>query len=171
MTAAARLNAALAPALQPARAWYAQLAPRERRLLVVAAWVLGLGLLWALAVQPAWRTMRAAPAKLERLERQLQSMQVQATEARELRALPALPRPQALATLRAATGRLGNATLVEQGDRVVVTLQGVSGQRLREWLGEVRASARARAVEVQLTRDDAGLGGTLTLVLGGSESP
>ncbi|MFO1326430.1 MAG: type II secretion system protein GspM [Rubrivivax sp.] len=169
MTTAGRLNTALAPALQPLRAWYGQLAPRERLALKAAAWIVGLGALWMLAVQPAWRTLRATPARLQTLERQLQSMQVQAAEARELRALPALPRPQALAALRGAAERLGGATLVEQGDRVVVTLQAVSGQRLREWLGEVRASARARAVEAQLTRDDAGLSGTLILVLGAGE--
>ena len=93
--------------LAPLRARWQALGPRERRGLALAAWVLGLFLLWAVAIAPAWRTTRAAPAQLDRLDAQLQQMQRQAHEARELRAIPALGSSQAAAALRAATDTLG----------------------------------------------------------------
>lgn len=147
------------------QAWVAR-APRERRAIRLAAWVLGLALLWSLALQPAWRTLRSAPPRIDALDAQLQAMQAQAADARELRATPPLPRAQASAALRAASERLGpGARLLEQGERVVITLDGVSGAQLRDWLAEVRASARARPVEANLSRSERGLSGTLVLAL------
>lgn len=159
---------ALAQRLQPLRAAWAARDARERRLLLLAAGVLAGYLLWALALQPAWRTVRDAPARLDALDAQLQAMQAQAAEAQALRALPALPRPQASAALQAASERLGDqARLVEQGERAVLTLTGASGDELRSWLAEVRSSARARAVELRLTRDEQGLSGTVVIALPG----
>ena len=74
----------------PWRARWRALGTRERRAISIAVWVLGLFLLWALAIAPAWRTVRTAPAQLDQLDAQLQQMQRQANEARELRAIPAL---------------------------------------------------------------------------------
>lgn len=164
---------ALPPALQQAlaalrTAWAAR-EPRERRLVAAAAWLVGLFLLWSLALQPAWRTVREAPARLDELDRQLQSMQALAGDVRELRAAPPLPRAQASAALRAASERLGpKGRLSEQGERAVVTLEGVSGEQLRAWLLEVRGAARARPVELNLTRGEQGVSGTVVLALGGT---
>lgn len=159
----------LSTGLQSLRAAWRAREPRERRLVLLAAWVLGLYLLWALALQPAWRTLRDAPPRLDGLAAQLQAMQVQAADAQALRATPPLPRPQASAALQAATGRLGaRARLAEQGERAVLTLDGVSGDELRGWLGEVRTGARARAVEVNLTRQPQGLSGTVVVALPGA---
>lgn len=154
--------------LQMLRSAWAARDARERRLVLAAAWVLGLFLLWALALQPAWRTVRDAPARLDSLDAQLQAMQAQAADVRALRATPPLPRPQASAALQAASQRLeGRARLAEQGERAVLTLDGVSGDELRGWLAEVRSSARARAVEVNLTRGEQGLTGTVVVALPG----
>ena len=160
---------ALRTALQPLQATWAGLAQRERRLVRLAAWVLGLFLLWSVALQPAWRTLRSAPAKLDELDQQLQAMQVQAVDVRTLRATPPLPRAQASAALQAATQRLGTAgRLVEQGDRAVLTLTAVSSAQLRSWLAEVRAGARVRPVDVNLTRGEQGLSGTVVVQLPGA---
>lgn len=162
------VRAAWSQRLQPLRSAWAARDARERRLLLLAAWVLAAYLVFALALQPAWRTMRDAPARLDALDAQLQAMQAQAAEAQALRATPPLPRPQASAALLAASERLGDkARLVEQGDRAVLTLTGASADELRSWLAEVRASARARAVEARLTRDAQGLSGTVVLALPG----
>ncbi len=159
----------LAAGLQPLRAAWRARDARERRLLLLAAWVLGLYLLWALALQPAWRTLRDAPPRLEGLEAQLQAMQAQAADAQALRATPPMPRPQASAALQAATARLGaRARLAEQGDRAVLTLDGLSGEELRGWLSEVRSGSRARAVELNLTRQPQGLTGTVVVALPGA---
>jgi general secretion pathway protein M len=154
------------------QAGWAQREARERQWVLVAAWVLGLFLLWTLALQPAWRTVRDAPARLDALDRQLQAMQMLATEAGALRALPPVPRAQASAALKAATERLGAAgRLAEQGDRAVLTLTAAGGDELRTWLSEVRAGARARPVELTLTRSDDGLSGTVVVALPAAGTP
>ncbi len=149
--------------------WWARwqaLGPRERRGLAVAAWVLGLFLLWAVTLSPAWRTTREAPTQLDHLDAQLQQMQRQALEARELRAIPALGSSQAAAALRAATDTLGAAGRLQLGgDRATLTLSGVNGSQLRDWLAEARSAARARPLEANLTRGPQGYSGSIVVAL------
>jgi general secretion pathway protein M len=152
--------------LAPLRARWQALGARERRGLTLAAWVLGLFLLWAVAIAPAWRTTRAAPAQLDRLDAQLQQMQRQAHEARELRAIPALGSSQSAAALRAATDTLGaGGRLQISGDRATLTLSGVNGSQLCDWLAEARSAARARALEANLTRGPQGYSGSIVVAL------
>jgi general secretion pathway protein M len=157
----------------PLRARWQTLGVRERRALAVAAWVLGLFLLWALAFAPAWRTARAAPAQIDRLDAQLQQMQRQATEARELRGTPALNSSQSAAALRAATEALGAAGRLQVvGDRATLTLTGINGSQLRDWLAEARTAARARPLEANLTRGPQGYAGSIVVALpSGSAAP
>jgi general secretion pathway protein M len=158
----------LAAALLPLRRAWQGLSARDRRAALLAATVLGLFIIWTLAVQPAWRTLASAPAELEAVEAQLQTMQRLATEATELRATPPVPLEQATAALQGATARLGDqAKLVLQGERAVLTLTGVGGGALTQWLVEARAGARARPVDATLTRGPQGYNGTLVLSLGG----
>lgn len=144
--------------------------PRERRLLAIAGGVLGFGIAWAIAVQPALRTLRETPRQLEALDLQLQQMQRLAGEAEMLRATPQVSASQAEAALRGATERLGTSARVNlQGDRATVTLNGVPGDALAAWLGEVRSAARARVLEAQLSRgtgEAGGYSGTVVLALG-----
>ena len=49
----------------------------------------------------------------------------------------------------------------------VVVLTGVSGEKLRSWLGEARSGARARPVDAQLTRGPQGYAGTILVSFGG----
>ena len=152
--------------IAPWKARWQALGSRERRGLVIVAWVLGLFLLWALAIAPAWRTARATPAQLEQLDAQLQLMQRQAGEARELRAAPALNNSQSTAALRTANDALGAAGRLQiVGDRATLTLTGVSGTQLRDWLAEARSAARARPVEANLTRGPQGFSGSIVVAL------
>jgi general secretion pathway protein M len=161
---ALRLRRALEPVAQR---WQA-LPGRERRLLLLAAAVLSAYALWALAVQPAWRVLEKAPAERDALETQWQTMQRLAAEVRELRSAPPVGAEQAAAALKAATDRLGEAgRLSLQGERAVLTLNGVGTQALQDWLSEVRSGARARPVEASLSRGARGYSGTLVLALGG----
>ncbi len=145
-----------------------QLAPRERQMLGGGSLLVGLALLWFVGVAPAWRTLSRAPLELNRMEAELQSMQKLADEARELRSATPVTAEQALTALRAATTRLGDkARLNVQGDRAVLTLNGVSPAALRDWLAEARSGARARPVEASLTRAPQGLTGTVIVALGG----
>ena len=114
------------PAQRAGRApfWRAR-APRERQLLVAGArrrWsrVAGLADRWS---SRRWRTLREAPAELDRLDAQLQQMQIAAAESAALRAAPPVPPAQAGAALQAATERLGGkGKTALQGDRAVAHL-------------------------------------------------
>ena len=166
-SANARSNAA--SALAPVRQWWRALPGRERRLLLLAGAVLGLALLWWLALAPALRTLRSAPAEIEAAEAQLRTMQRLAAETTELRNTPPVNSEQAAAALRAATERLGEqAKLSLQGDRAVLTLNGVATSQLRDWLAEARSGARARPVEASLLRGGNGFSGTLVVAIGGA---
>lgn len=148
--------------------WQA-LGERERLAVAVIAALVGLLLAWSVLLAPALRTMKTAPAELEKLELQLQQMQAQAQEAKVLRAAPAVPPAQAQAALTASVQHLGSAARLNlTGDRAVVTLTGVAPELLQGWLGEVRSAARARPVEAQLTRGPKGYSGNLVLTLGGA---
>lgn len=167
-TAGDGLAAQLRQARAQAEAQWQALGDRERLALGAVAVLLGLLLFWSLLLAPALRTAKAAPAELEALELQLQQMQAQALEARLLRAAPAVPPAQAEAALKASVEHLGPvARLNLTGDRAVVSLNGIAPPALQAWLGEVRAAARARPVEAQLTRGPKGYAGTLVLSLGG----
>jgi general secretion pathway protein M len=160
-----------APAGEPAtpgwQSWWKGLAARERLLLAVGAAVLGLGLVWMLAVQPAWRTLARAPAELDRLDLQLQDMRKLAAEVQQLRGVAPVAPEQAAVALNAATARLGErAKLTLTGERAVLTLTGVGPGALRDWLAEARAGARARPIEANLSRGALGFSGTLVLALG-----
>lgn len=157
-----------AGAVGPLRARWEALGARERMAIAVAALVLGLAAVWLVALQPALRTLREAPAEIARLDGQWQAMQRQAAEAVELRAATPLAPGLAAQALQAATDRLGDAgTLSLQGDRAVLSANGVDGPALLGWLGEARRGARAQPVEVRLARDGRGWSGTVVLAIGG----
>lgn len=148
--------------------WWGALAVRERRLVAFAATLVVLALIWLLALAPAMRTLTRAPVQIEAADAQLQAMQRLAAEAGEMRAAAPVAPDRAAAALKAATDRLGDAgRLAVQGDRAVLTLDGARVNALRDWLAEARSGARARPVEVTLTRGAQGLSGTVVLALGG----
>ena len=160
---------AMTQALAPVARWWAARSTRDRRLLGLAGTVLGLFITWSLAVQPAWNTLKVAPAQRDALDGQWQAMQRLATEAKDLRAAPPVGIEQSSAALRAATERLGDqGRLAMQGERAVLTLQGASTSQLRDWLAEARSGARARPVEARLTRAAQGYSGTVVVALGGA---
>lgn len=173
----ARLNSSPAPdslraqwqqlQAQAVTRWQA-LGERERLVLSVAGALLGLLLAWSVLLAPALRTLKTTPAELDKVELQLQQMQAQAAEAQRLRSTAPVPPAQAEAALKASVEHLGPvARLNLTGDRAVVTFNGISPPALQAWLGEVRAAARARPVEAQLSRGAQGFTGSLVLSLGG----
>lgn len=161
----------IAQRLAAASAWLAGLSARERSLVLAAAAVVGLGLLWAIAIAPAWRTLRAAPAQHAALDTQLARMQQLAQTAEALRAQSgsALPsRDDALRALEAATSALGGAGQISvAGDRATLALRQMPPQALAQWLQQVRINARLLPVESQISRDAASGGWTGTLVVSG----
>lgn len=149
---------------------WAAMPARERLGLSLAATVIGIAILWMIAVAPALRTLRETPAQIDALDMQLQSMQRLAAEARELRGAAPVPAMQAAAALKSATERLGDrGRITVQGDRATLTLSGVTGAALRGWLTEARSGARARPTEAQLTRGPQGYAGTIVVTIGGGQ--
>jgi general secretion pathway protein M len=148
-----------------------RLSPRERKAVLIALWIVGLGLLWWLAVAPALATLREAPARHARLDAQLGQMQRLAATANALRAESAAQPPgrdEVMRALEAATTSLGaTAQLSVLGDRATVTLRGTQPAALAQWLAQVRINARLLPLETQLTRDPATAGWNGTVVLSG----
>lgn len=148
--------------------WWRERAPREQRMLSVAAAAVLAALLWFVAIAPAWRVVARAPAEIDAADAQWQTMQRLAAEAGDLRAAAPVSVQQAGVVLNAATARLGDkGRLVLQGDRASLTVRDVGSGALRDWLAEARTGARARPVEASLTRGPGGLSGTLVLAIGG----
>ena len=160
----ARLTLALSVAM-------ARLSSRERNAVTIAAWVIGLGLLWWLAVAPALDTLRQAPARHTRLDAQLGQMQRLAATAEGLRGQStALPpgRDEVLRALETATaGLAGTAQIAVLGDRATLTLRNTPPEALAQWLAQVRINARLLPIESQLARDGGTGGWSGTLVVGG----
>lgn len=175
MSEAATTNPVEAGAPAPAdlraklAARWGTLAPRERSALLVAGAALALLAAWLLLVQPAWHTLRDAPAELDRLDAQVQEMRRLAAEARELRATAPVAPGQSAQALQAATQRLGGrGRLNLLGDRATLTLDGVAPDALADWLAEARRAARARPLEAQMVRAVQGYNGSIVLAIGGA---
>lgn len=153
--------------MQRARQIWERLALRERRLAVLAFSVIGLGLLWALGIAPALRTLRTAPAQMEALDTQLELMQKLAAQAKGLQSRPALTREDAVRALESSLQqRLGGSfQLNVAGERVTVVLKAAAPDLLAQWLSQARITARALVSQARLTRGTGGWDGTLTLDL------
>ena len=155
----------------PLSAALGRLSPRERRAVLSAAWVLGLGVVWWLAVAPALTTLREAPEHHARLDAQLLQMQRMAATAAALRADTNTQPPGRDAVqraLQAATASLGGAAqLAVQGDRATATLRGAAPEALAQWLTQVRINARLLPLETQITRDPSSGHWSGTVVLSG----
>ena len=140
---------------------------RERRLVLAAALVRGLALVWLVALAPALRTVRSAPERLDQLDQQLQRVQRLAAQAQDLQARPVVRRDDALRTLEASLRqRLGErAQMSLAGDTVTVTLRGAAPQALAPWLGQVRSAARVVVLQARLNHSPLGWDGSIVLQL------
>ena len=153
------LPAPLASLRAQTRERWRAFAPRERAAMRVAFLLVGVFVVWSIAVQPAWRTLREAPAQLDQLDMQLQQMQRLAAEARALRGAVPVSTAQAAAALKSATERLGD-------DRATLIVNGAQGETLRAWLAEARSAAHVRPIDVQLTRSAQGYSGSVIVSFG-----
>jgi general secretion pathway protein M len=136
--------------------WWQSMAPRERKAVGVAAWLLGLALLWWVLLGPAITTLRGAPAKHAELDAQLAQMQRMAASAQQLSEQNNTPVPSrgaAQSSLEQATKPLGaTAQISVQGDRAILTLRGTPPDALALWLSQVRVNARLLPISAQLDR-------------------
>lgn len=153
-------------------AW-AGLQARERRLVLLAATVVVLALLWWLAIAPPLGTLKTAAAERDALRLEAAQMQGLAQEARALQALPTLSHDEALRALEQATTQhlAASATLTALGEQAQVQIEGAGADALAQWLAAARSNARAIPVQASLKSMAAEAdgpvrwSGTLTLVL------
>ncbi len=154
------LSPAWTQALAPLRQTLAGLQPRERRAVTLALWVVGLGLLWWIAIAPAWSTLSQAPARQAQLDAQLSQMRGMAASAQALRGESNAQPPGRDTVLRAldqATSALGaSGQMVVQGERATLTLNNATPEALAQWLQQVRINARLVPVEAKLNRPASG---------------
>lgn len=147
------------------------LSPREQRAVLIAAWIVGLGILWWVGLAPALKTLQQAPAKQAQLDQTLSQMQNLAASAEVLRKQNATPPPGREAALRAledATRALGaGAQMALQGDRATITLRSTPPRALAQWLNQVRVNARLLPVQAQMQRGGTPDGWTGQIVLAG----
>lgn len=150
-------------AFQAARGSWKKLAKREQTWLVLAVAVLGLGLLWGLAIAPALRTLTNASARQQMLDRQFQQMQQLQMQAVSLQAQPKISREDAQRALEAAVKQRfgGSAQLSITGDRATLSLKNAPADALALWLTQARVNARSLPIEVHLVR---GLGARSPIV-------
>lgn len=144
--------------MQQAQARWAQVSPREQRLVWLAAAVVLLAMLWWLALAPALRVLRSAPAQHQALDAQLlqmQRLQAQA-QAQALQGQTTVSPEESRRAFEAALNPLGKqAQMSWQADRVTVSFKGIGAQALAQSLATLRQNARAVPAEAHLQRNPA----------------
>lgn len=140
--------------LAPLKAQWQAMAPREQNLVLGATAIVGLALVWWVAISPALQTLRTAPKRHAELDTQLQRMRGLQAEAQQLQAVPQNSTGDATGALRnGLTQRLGTAAQLNvAGDRATVTLKAAPADALAQWLALARSNARAVPIEARLTR-------------------
>lgn len=149
-----RLTSSMAGAMAPVRARWAALAPREQSLVGGAAAVVGLALLWWLAVAPALQTLKNAETQRRTLDAQWQTMQSLQVQAQALQSQPSINQAEALRALESSVkqGLGATAQISVVGDRATVTLRGTPADALAQWLAQARVNARTLPSEARLVR-------------------
>jgi general secretion pathway protein M len=145
-----------------------ELAAREQRLLLLSLVVVGLALLWWLAVAPALTVLKAAPGQHQLLDAQLEHMQRLQAQAQALQAQPAISAEAAQRVLEASLKPLGAAAqMTSQLDRLTVTFKDISADALAQWLATARQNAHAVPTEAHLVRNPAShWNGAVVMTLG-----
>lgn len=142
--------------MEAVSAHWAALASRERVLVGGAIALVGVALLWWVAISPALSKIKSAREAAPQLDAQLQIMRSQAQEAASLKSQRLLGYDESLRSLEASVKTLGSgATLSVSDARASITLKGVSGDALAQWLAQARANARLVPSELRLQKSAA----------------
>ncbi len=142
--------------------WWAGLQSRERRVLGGGAVLLGLALVYLVALEPAWVGRQRLEAELPKLRAQVAQMEGLASEARRLsgQASQATDSPQQLKgqieQSAAAAGLKGALTQVAvSGELIDVRFKGVSFAAWLAWFDTALRETRLRAVDLAVERETA----------------
>lgn len=156
-----------APSLMTqAGVWWSARAPREQRLLVVAAALIASSFLYALAVSPALKVLRTHSENQSRLQNDWQTMVQLQSQARALQSQPRQNATAARAALQSSVQSLGaqaDMSFGPEGARLV--LRNVDGQTLAQWLAAARTQAGSVPVQASISRNGAAWSGTVLMTL------
>jgi general secretion pathway protein M len=139
--------------------WWQGLARRDRRVLLVGAWVIVLVLTYVLGFEPAWRGRQTLLSELPGLRSELAQMGAMADEARRLsgaRGQPADSPQRVRAQLEAglqAAGLWGDSgSLTVTGAVIDLRLRAVPVDRWLSWLDGALRETRCRVVDAMVER-------------------
>jgi len=157
------MNTTITALLQPVHQIWQHRSVRERLLLQMAAWLIGLAVLWTLGLAPALRIWQAAPDRQTALDRQTQQMLQWQSEARRLTSPQAITRAEAVQWLQAHVAALGpKAKLQMQAEQMQLTLEATPAEALAQWLGQAREHAHVRPLQAQLQQTTSPSGEAVT---------
>ena len=146
------------------------LARREQTLVLAAAALVGLALLWWLLLAAPLQAWRQSASRHAALDAQWQRMQQLQAQAQALQQAPRSNAADAAQRLRSSTSDLlgSHAQLSLAGEQATLTLRAAPAQALAQWLAQARSHAQAIPVQTRLTRSPGSApawDGTLVLAL------
>ena len=135
-----------------------RLAPRERTLVLAAAALLAVALVWWIALAPALQTWRDSASAHAKLDAQLAQMQQLANEAKRLKAAPVINPKDAESWLVQSVKKLGKSTVSLPAGGLSaglaqVTLVGADAAALAAWLADARTAAGLIPTEAHWKRN------------------
>lgn len=147
--------------------YWQQLKMSEKRLILVAIWIILSAILWWVAIAPAIKIIKEAPEEHRKLDAKLQIMRTFGVEAKNLQSQPKLGLDEAQKALQSSVvQRFGSAAQLNlAGERATLTLKNANAQELAQWLSQARVNARALPTEAKLNRNTDSWDGTMVLSL------
>lgn len=133
------------------RARWQDLTASEQRSVSFVASVLGLLLVWLIAIAPALTTVQQSDLRRAQVAQQHAHLLGLQAKAQALQTQTPLARDEALRRLQSISAMPG-LQLKVQGERVSVQLSAVSAPVLAQWLMQARTQAQTLPLEAHLTR-------------------
>ena len=143
-----------------ARTWWRGLARRERMMVVSAVFVVGIGLLYTVGIEPAWDMRIRLARDLPRLQDEVVQLEALRAEVRGLEQRSG--GVQTRASLRAAAEQsLRRANLVGEvvdhgANAVTVNTRNIAAAKWFDWLESFAREARIRVVTTRIERASPG---------------
>lgn len=139
--------------LQTWQAFVSQRSAREQSGIYAAVWLMGLGLLWQVAVAPAWQVWRDSDAQLAQLAQQHTEMLALQQQAKLLQSQTRVGSEPAVQALQSICANLGEKVKCSrQAQRMTADVKGLSPQAMTQAWAQARTQAQAVVLESHLQR-------------------
>jgi general secretion pathway protein M len=135
---------------------WSRLAPREKRAVRLAAFLVGVALVWSVLLSPALGVLKRAQSQRAALDAELESMQKLQLRARVLQSQSVLSPQDSLTALQRVSAMLGgNAKWTVAGGQATLSLQKVPAPLLAQWFAQSGTQGTVPPVQAHLVRDGA----------------